>query len=79
MQPYGEAPKSDVVEEAAELRKDLDTHLKAINDLLANDVAAFNKMSTEHGANTLFTGKPVEIKGGAGGEGGEGEEMEEMD
>src|SRR5258708_1492086 len=35
MQPYGEAPKSDVVEEATDLRKDLDAHLKAINDLLA--------------------------------------------
>jgi len=79
MQPYGEAPKSDVVEEAAELRKDLDTHLKEINDLLANDVATFNKMSTEHGASTLFTGKPVEIKSGASGESGEGEEIEEMD
>src|SRR5258708_37959822 len=79
MQPYGEPPKSDVVEEAAELRKDLDTHLKEINDLLANDVATFNKMSTEHGASTLFTGKPVEIKSGASGESGEGEEIEEMD
>jgi hypothetical protein len=79
MQPYGEAPKSDVVEEATELRKDLDAHLKAINDLLATDVAAFNKTSTEHGASTLFTGKPVEIKSGVGGESGEGEEMDEMD
>jgi phosphoglycerate-specific signal transduction histidine kinase len=79
MQSYGEAPKSQTMEEAVELRKELDTHLKEINDLLANDVAAFNKTATEHGASTLFAGPPVQIKADSGGESGAGDEMEEQD
>ncbi|MBZ5524077.1 MAG: hypothetical protein LAP21_17720 [Acidobacteriia bacterium] len=79
MQPYGEAPKSMVIEEAAELRKELDTHLKEINDLLAGDVATFNKTATEHGASTIFAGQPITIKsGGEGGASGDGV-MEEED
>jgi hypothetical protein len=38
--------------------------LQAFNDFLKTDVTAFNKMALEKGANTLFAGDTIEIKGG---------------
>ncbi|HWZ42519.1 MAG TPA: hypothetical protein VNW97_03545, partial [Candidatus Saccharimonadales bacterium] len=73
MQPYGEAPKSQVIEEAAELGKQLKDHLKEINDLLAGDVAGFNKIAAEHGASTLFAGLPITVKMGGEASAGSGE------
>jgi hypothetical protein len=62
---YGQAPNDVQLEEIAAVRKELDGHLKAINDVLTTDVVAFNKMSIEAGASTLFAGVPIEIKSAA--------------
>jgi len=62
---YGQAP-SDVQREAmAETRRQLEAHLQAVNQFLNTDVAAFNKLATEHGASTLFAGLPIELKTGS--------------
>lgn len=64
--PFGEAPSPLVVQEATELRQELETHLQQFNTFLNTDVAAFNKTAAEHGSSTLFAGAPVQIKAGAG-------------
>ncbi len=61
-QPYNAAPNAMVQEELAEVRKLLDGYLAEFNDMLKTDVANFNKLASEKGANTLFAGAPVEIK-----------------
>jgi photosystem II stability/assembly factor-like uncharacterized protein len=66
MGSFGEAPRDIVVEEAAEVRKELENHLQQFNTLLNTEVAAFNKNAAEHGSSTLFAGEPVQIKAGAG-------------
>jgi photosystem II stability/assembly factor-like uncharacterized protein len=59
---YGQAPNDVQLEEIAAVRKELDGHLKAINEVLTTDVVAFNKMAIEAGSSTLFAGVPIEIK-----------------
>jgi hypothetical protein len=61
---YDQPPSELILEEMASLRKELDAHLQAFNDFLRTDVTAFNKMALEKGANTLFAGGTIEIKGG---------------
>jgi photosystem II stability/assembly factor-like uncharacterized protein len=58
---YGQAPSDPQREEMAEVRKELEGHLEAINQLLNTDVAAFNRMALEHGASTLFAGPPITL------------------
>ncbi|HEX5435198.1 MAG TPA: hypothetical protein VFY05_13240, partial [Candidatus Angelobacter sp.] len=78
--PYGEAPSPLVVQEATELRQELETHLQQFNTFLNTDVAAFNKTAAEHGSSTLFAGEPVQIKAGAGAAGaGSGDEQDDDD
>lgn len=43
-------------------RKELQAHLASFNDLLKTDVAAFNRLALDKGANTLFAGNPIELK-----------------
>jgi hypothetical protein len=62
----GEAPSPLLVEEAAEVRKELETQLAQVNTFLTTEVAAFNKKAAEHGSSTLFAGGPIQIKSGAG-------------
>jgi photosystem II stability/assembly factor-like uncharacterized protein len=62
-QPYNQAPTSLVMEDVTAARRELDTYLAAFNELLRTDVAAFNKLALEKGANTLFAGGPIEVKG----------------
>ena len=74
--PFGEAPGPLVVQEATEVRQELETHLQQFNTFLNTDVAAFNKTAAEHGSSTLFAGEPVQIKAGAGAAGaGSGEQQ----
>ena len=61
---YDQPPSELILEEMATLRKELDSHLEAFNEFLKTDVTAFNKMALEKGANTLFAGDTIEIKGG---------------
>ncbi|MCU1311333.1 MAG: BNR/Asp-box repeat protein [Candidatus Angelobacter sp.] len=60
---YGQAPNDLQLEEMAEVKKELDGHLKDLNTLLTTDVVAFNKMALESGSSTVFAGGPIEIKG----------------
>jgi photosystem II stability/assembly factor-like uncharacterized protein len=62
----GEAPSPLLVEEAAEVRKELETQLAQVNTFLTTEVAAFNKKAAEHGSSTLFAGGPIQIKPGSG-------------
>ena len=55
-----------LVEEMKEVRQELNQHLAEFNGLLQTDVAAFNKLALEHGANTLFGGEPITVKASAG-------------
>ena len=64
-QPYNQAPTPLVMEDVAQARKELDAYLAEFNDLLRTDVAAFNKLALEKGANTVFAGGPIELKGAA--------------
>lgn len=59
---YAEAPSELALEEMAEVRKELDAHLKDINDFLNNEVVAFNKLAIEKGSSTLFAGSPITVK-----------------
>jgi photosystem II stability/assembly factor-like uncharacterized protein len=63
---YYDAPSPILVEEANEVRKELETQLAQINTFLNTEVANFNKSASQHGASTLFAGGPIQIKSGAG-------------
>jgi photosystem II stability/assembly factor-like uncharacterized protein len=65
MASYDQPPSEIVLEEMATLRKELETHLQEFNNFLKTDVTAFNKMALEKGANTLFAGDTIELKGRA--------------
>lgn len=76
--PFGEAPGPLVVQEATEVRQELETHLQQFNTFLNTDVAAFNKNAAEHGSSTLFAGEPIQIKAGAGAAGaGSGDQQDQ--
>jgi len=64
-QPYNQAPTALVMEDVTAAKKELDTYLAEFNELLRTDVAGFNKLALEKGANTLFAGGPIELKRGA--------------
>jgi hypothetical protein len=64
-QPYNQAPTPLVMEDVAASKKELDAYLAEFNELVRTDVASFNKLALEKGANTLFAGGPVELKGTA--------------
>ena len=77
MGSFGEAPRDIAVEEANEVRKELETQLKSFNSFLNTDVAAFNKKASEHGSSTLFAGDPVTIKSGVVNAAGAGEDEDQ--
>ncbi len=62
--PYGQPPNEIVKEEIGEVQKELTAQLTAFNALLESDVAGFNKLALQHGANTLFAGPPIQIRPG---------------
>ena len=76
MGAYGEAPRDIQLEEAAEVRKELDHQLQQFNTF-RTQVSAFNKKAMEDGSSTLFAGGPVEIKAGAGASGSGAGELED--
>ncbi|HMC30862.1 MAG TPA: hypothetical protein VKL99_08490, partial [Candidatus Angelobacter sp.] len=55
-----------LLDEAGEVRKELETQLAQVNTFLNTEVASFNKNAVQHGASTLFAGGPIQIKSGAG-------------
>jgi photosystem II stability/assembly factor-like uncharacterized protein len=63
---YFDAPSPLVVEEAGEVRKELEIQLAQVNTFLNTEVANFNKKAAEHGSSTLFAGGPIQIKSGSG-------------
>jgi photosystem II stability/assembly factor-like uncharacterized protein len=79
MGSFGEAPRELQLEEAAEVRKELEDHLQQVNAFL-KDVTDFNKKATELGSSTLFAGDPVQIKTGVTSSAtGSGQEQDEED
>jgi photosystem II stability/assembly factor-like uncharacterized protein len=70
-QPYNQAPTALVMEDVTAAKKELDAYLAEFNGLLRTDVAAFNKLALEKGANTLFVGNPIQLKGAAGSSAGQ--------
>lgn len=69
---YGQAPGELVLDEKAELHKELADRLQEFNGFLKTDVAEFNKLALKNGANTLFAGNPIEIEGANPKSGGRG-------
>jgi hypothetical protein len=63
MGPWNRPPNALVQEEMNEVQRDLGTYLAEFNQLLQTDVASFNKLALEKGANTLFAGNPIQLKG----------------
>jgi hypothetical protein len=63
---YYDAPSQLLVEEANEVRKELETQVAQVNNFLNTEVANFNKDAVQHGASTLFAGGPIQIKPNAG-------------
>jgi hypothetical protein len=76
---FGEAPREIQVEEAAEVRKELDNQLQQFNTFLSTEVSAFNKKASEHGSSTLFAGAPVQVKSGASAAGSGAGDLEDDD
>ncbi|HEV2387651.1 MAG TPA: hypothetical protein VGS20_10400 [Candidatus Acidoferrales bacterium] len=60
---YGLPPSPQAVERLAELRKQLDQHLTAFNQMLRTEVAAYNRLAAQAGVPTLFAGEPISLKG----------------
>src|SRR6185437_17162575 len=77
--PFGEAPSELVIQEATEVRKELETQLQQFNNFLKTDVATFNKNAAEHGSSTLFAGQPVQIKAAAGAGAGDQDDEDDQD
>jgi hypothetical protein len=63
---YYDAPSQILVEEANQVRKELETQVAQVNNFLNTEVANFNKDAVQHGASTLFAGGPIQIKPNAG-------------
>ncbi|HEV2178235.1 MAG TPA: hypothetical protein VGW33_13705 [Terriglobia bacterium] len=63
---YDEPPNALIKARMAEIKRQLDKHLAAFNELLKTDVAAFNNAAYSAGAPTLFAGGAVEVKPAAG-------------
>ncbi len=61
---YDMPPNALVQAKMAELRKELDEHLTAFNELLKTDVSAYNKSASASSAPTLFSA-PVAVRTGS--------------
>ncbi len=61
MMDYDRAPSALLVEEHADLYKELQAFLQDFNGLLSTDVSGFNKLAAENGAGSLFTGAPIQM------------------
>jgi len=61
---YNEAPRPLLTEELEALRPEVQKVLGEFNAMLSGEVNTFNKLALEKGANTLYAGVPVEMKGG---------------
>ncbi|HWR14192.1 MAG TPA: hypothetical protein VN577_05160 [Terriglobales bacterium] len=62
---YNEPVSALYQDELAELRPQVQKIVGEFNALLSNDVTNFNKLALEKGANTLYAGVPIELKGGS--------------
>lgn len=59
---YALPPTEVMAARLGELRASLDGYLGRFNELLATDVAAFNRIAQDHGAPVLVAGGPVGVK-----------------
>jgi hypothetical protein len=60
---YNETPRPMLMEELETLRPEVQKVLGEFNAMLSGEVNTFNKLALEKGANTLYAGVPVEMKG----------------
>ena len=65
MSGYNNPPNPLVLEEMAALKGELQKTLGEFNAMVSGDVTNFNKLALEKGANTLYAGNAIELKGGA--------------
>jgi hypothetical protein len=63
---YNEPPDAMLQEELETLRPEVQKVLGEFNAMLSGEVNSFNKLALEKGANTLYAGTPVELKGASG-------------
>ncbi len=68
---YGQPPTELAQQELSEVRAEVSKFLGEFNALLKADVADFNKLALDKGANTLFAGAPIELKHGESSAGGQ--------
>jgi photosystem II stability/assembly factor-like uncharacterized protein len=59
---YGQIPSPILLDKLHQLYSELDTHLKAFNELLKTDVAAYNKAAEAEGASTVFAGSAIAVQ-----------------
>ncbi len=59
---YAQPPSEVVAARLKELRTALDGYLLKFNDLVRNDVVAFNKTAQERQAPILVSGRPIEVR-----------------
>ena len=59
---YAQPPTEVQAKQIQEVRAQLDAYLKRFNELVATDVAAYNKAAADHQAPTLVAGSPLEVK-----------------
>jgi photosystem II stability/assembly factor-like uncharacterized protein len=65
---FGQAPNDLVRQEMADLQQKVAAQLRAYNDLVQTDVAAYNRLAFDNGAPTLFAGQPITLGATANGE-----------
>jgi hypothetical protein len=64
---YNESPSPMLLEELEAVRPEVQKVLGDFNAMLSGEVNTFNKLAMEKGATTLYSGVPVEMKGGSAG------------
>ena len=60
---YNEMPSAMLQEELEALRPEVQKIVGEFNAMLSGEVNTFNKLALANGANTLYAGNPVELKG----------------
>ena len=60
---YDRAPSEEQTSEMAAVRNQVDEQVRSFNALLSDDVGKFNKMAADTGANTLYAGPAIALRG----------------
>jgi photosystem II stability/assembly factor-like uncharacterized protein len=60
---YDRAPTEEEMSEIATARSNVDDQVRTFNALLTDDVTKFNKLAADTGANTLYAGPAIAVRG----------------